>query len=164
MHVAGIALIAGLLTWGVRKRKHNKRSTDFEDFGLADTDFPNKSPGMRTTDLATNTAILGPISQAPYTNTQYYQPQLDSGHLNYSQSVVDYSQQPQSLYYPPQDGTMGGFNAQGYNTGYFYEDTLQQTSQATDHNYDINTQYPAVNGDQFYKPDQVDLRHHQRNI
>ena len=48
----GIALIGGLISWvnrrgGCARRKNNKRSIEYEDFGLADTDFPqNQAPNM----------------------------------------------------------------------------------------------------------------------
>lgn len=57
------------MTWinrhGGCARRSNKRSEDFEDYGLADTDFPHnhqphmRSPGMQTVSLAANGAAIG---------------------------------------------------------------------------------------------------------
>lgn len=65
----GVALIGGALTWinrhGGCARRNNKRSADFKDYGLADTDFPHnhqphmQSPGMQTVSLAANGAAIG---------------------------------------------------------------------------------------------------------
>lgn len=67
-------MIGGALTWinrhGGCARRNNKRSEDFEDYGLADTDFPHnhqphmRSPGMQTVSLAANGAAIGGGSAA----------------------------------------------------------------------------------------------------
>lgn len=61
----GVALIGGFLAWlnrrgGCTSRSREKRTTDFEDFGLAETDFPHhRSPPMAASNLAAAGAGAG---------------------------------------------------------------------------------------------------------
>ncbi|KAI8087991.1 uncharacterized protein B0P05DRAFT_530996 [Gilbertella persicaria] len=136
--ILGAAFLGGLLTWLNRHggcTRKNKQSTDFEDYGLADTDFPAvKTPAMQSMGLETHVPPFNDQGYATtkdqYNQPQYnaeYQPQLDSN---------DYSdQQP---YYYAQEG--------------YYNTTQQQ------YNHGVNgVTYPMANTystDQFYKPDQ----------
>lgn len=129
----------------------------------------------------------------PYNSSQQqfmpaYQPQLENGAANhqivdYNNVPMDYSQQQQQPYYyqQPQDSNMrvnGGYYDE---SGYYYDGSAQQqpmpasgTTANHSHNpsYDMTAQYgqqyPNTNanahmGDQYYKPDQVDMNsHHQR--
>lgn len=126
-------MIGGIIAWANRnggcasRRSGNKRSSDFEDYGLADTDFPHsqlQSPQpMQSVGLATNAAAIGSatpvlgatsptiprvndqgayygnVAEDPYA-TQYspaYQSQMDS---NGSSAVVrDYNSTNQQPYY-----------------------------------------------------------------
>lgn len=154
--LVGVALIGGALTWinrhgGCARRRNEKRSADFEDYGLADTDFPHnhRSPAMQNVGLNAVTPMMTSVQQTPVSPTiprlneqgnfyggvdpyitqqqqQYYQPKLDQVQ---SSGVSDYNQQPQQpYYYQPQQqeglNNIGGAvgGVAGSTTGGYYDE------------------------------------------
>lgn len=190
-----------MLTWinrhGGCARRSNKRSADFEDYGLADTDFPQqhlRSPAMQSVPVTASPAIGAAItptiprlndqgtfysnngSEDIYGNNQHqqfatgYPAQMEHqpgmvDYTNNGQPMMDYNQQQPYYYQQPQDGQMAG--------GYYDESSYYNNQPApAGQSYDINQQptyqdqssyHPAnMAGDHYYKPDQVDMNHHQR--
>lgn len=178
----GVALIGGALTWASRRKRGNKRSADFEDFGLADTDFPHhRSPAMQTA-LVTNAAVA-PISPTiPRLNDQgnFYgganEEAYNNGNRTFAPNFMPQAE-AQPYYYSQQEATGGGYYDEH---GYYYEGQQQQMLQVnhasntsydmtqqyqpynntTEHSYSDQSSYPATT-DQYYKPDQVDIKPHQ---
>lgn len=155
----GVALIGGLLTCLNRRRSNKqkkKRAPDFEDFGLAETDFPHQR------SLPTATTSAGAVAVSPTlprlneqgnfyndsANRHYvpsYQPQLNSAQPEYS-PPMQHAQQP--YYYPPQQPQEGYYDEHGY----YYQQQQPQGGM-----YDM-----SAAGD-YYKPDTADgSKPHQR--
>lgn len=174
------------MTWASR-RKRNKHSGDFQDFGLADTDFPHhRSPAMQTA-LVTNAAVA-PISPTiPRLNDQgnFYgsggaEELYNNGSRTFAPAFVPQAE-GQPYYYSPQQQQQEGAGGGYYDEhGYYYEGQQQMpqpnhTSNAsydmtqqyqpytntTEHSYSDQSSYPPTS-DQYYKPDQVDIKPHQR--
>ncbi|KAG0175472.1 tRNA methyltransferase 44 [Apophysomyces sp. BC1015] len=213
--VVGVALIGGALTFLNRRggcaRRSEKRTADFEDFGLAETDFPHhRSPPMAPSGLAAAgaggaaaAAVAGTAAAAggakgsptlPRLNDQgnyydpaghqyvpaSYQPQLDMNQAEYG----DYAPQhpggaggmmaaQQGYYYPQQQHHDGGYPQQqhhegGYydEQGYYYDGSTAVPSPAGyDHAQQPQHQQgypPAPPPGDYYKPDQVDAKPHER--
>ncbi|CAO3621943.1 unnamed protein product [Cunninghamella blakesleeana] len=183
--VVGLALIGGLLAWlnrrgGCASRSNKRSNNDFEDFGLAESDFPhNRSPPMTAAALGTGAALGAGTaavastvgSQSPNinnnnANTAYYNngavpppADYDSGrhYAPYQPQIdeynVQYQQQPQQqqgYYYPQQE-------QQYYDEQYYYENSPNMANnQVYDHNqggYDPN---------QAYDHNQAPLPHQQQ--
>ncbi|KAI9308482.1 hypothetical protein BJ944DRAFT_260131 [Cunninghamella echinulata] len=127
--IVGLALIGGFLAWLNRrggctsKSNHRKeRKADFEDFGLAERDFPHhRSPPTTkaTAGMASGAGVAaGVVSPTiPRLNDQgnYYN---DPNNQHYMQQGYD---QYHDGYYYPQDGGAGS----GYydENGYYYDGT-----------------------------------------
>lgn len=154
-------MIGGALTWinrhGGCARRSNKRSADFEDFGLADTDFPHhRSPAMQSA-LVTNAAGTPMMSSTtptiPRLNDQgnfygaqqqeynqaagyaAYQPQLE-------QSNNEYNTQPYYYQPPLQQEAAPAPNGYYDESGYYYDgsNTTQHPQQVSNATYDPQLQ------------------------
>lgn len=129
---------------GCASRRSNPRmkNTDFEDFGLAETDFPHhRSPAMAAAALggvamggaaATTSSSTSPTiprvneSNMPGANPAYYgtggmvppPSDYDSGrhYAPYQPQIDEYAMQQQQGYYYPQDQGQGYYDNQ-----YYYE-------------------------------------------
>jgi hypothetical protein len=93
---------------------------------------------------------------------------------NNGQPMMDYGQQQPYYYQQPQDGQpmMGGY----YDESGYYNNNQPTTGHSSNPSYDTQfnqqtyldqngyttTNVPGGGGDHYYKPDQVDLSHHQR--
>lgn len=166
----GLALISGFFTWINRRGgcRKSRSKPEFEDYGLADTDFPhNHSPPMQ--NMAPTPNVVSPT--IPRLNEQgnfytkedqqyiasYQMPEQHPGSSDY-----------QSYYYQGQQQSVhdGGY----YNeNGYYYESTSPHQphiaadyypaqQQQQQHYPQTDQYYTNVN---YYKPDQVtDSTHH----
>jgi hypothetical protein len=139
------------LTWFNRHggcARRQKRSHDFEDFGLADTDFPHQQQQQQQQQsmapppqIPQMQAMVGASPTIPRMNDPMYN--NENGSYYQPQVVDDYSSQ--GYYYPsPQPQ-----HQQGYydNTVYPYEHQNGYSDPA----------YPV----DHYKPDQPDAKPHQ---
>lgn len=168
-------------------KRNNKRAEDFEDFGLADTDFPHRrSPAMQSA-LVTNAAVTPVSPTIPRLNDQgnFYggsPPTAEDGYSNSGRGFVPPYQpqlEGQPYYYQQQQQQQDPTGAGYYDdAGYYYEG--QQQPMATNNmgnntSYDMTQQYQPYNNtteptysdppygtDQYYKPDQVDVKPHER--
>ncbi|KAG1377914.1 hypothetical protein G6F60_006700 [Rhizopus arrhizus] len=167
----GLALLSGLLTWINRHKgcaSKRKAKPEFEDYGLADTDFPqHRSPAMANTPNA-----ISPTT--PYLNDQgnyYSKEELNSGYMP-SYPVVETNQHlnnyPQPDYYynnnnPQLAHEMNGGGGYYDENGYYYENTTHQTSGEHYTNQQPSYPYPEQyhHNVNYYKPDQIaDGAHH----
>ncbi|KAF7723259.1 tRNA methyltransferase 44 [Apophysomyces ossiformis] len=193
--VVGVALIGGALTFLNRRggcaRRSEKRTADFEDFGLAETDFPHhRSPPMATAGLAAAgaggaAAVAGTQGGAkgsptlPRLNAQgnyydpaghqympsSYQPQLDMNQAEYgdypTQHAAGAMAAQQGYYYPQQQHQEGGYYDEH---GYYYDGSTAVPSPGYDHSQPAQHQQaypPHPPPGDYYKPDQVDAKPHQ---
>lgn len=176
----GLALIGGLLAWinrkgGCTSRSKPKRPADFEDFGLAETDFPHhRSPPMAAANVAPGMAAAGAAgaagagaaaamasptiprlneqgnyydpSTAEYgTNRIYYEPQLTGP----PQPDYQYPPHHQQQYYYPQEG--GYYDEHGY----YYENGSTAVSSPGQQQAMYDPVAAGGNSD-YYKPDSAD--------
>ena len=191
-NIVGLALIGGLLAWlnrrgGCTARNKQKRPTDFEDFGLAETDFPHhRSPPMAAANVAAGAAAGGAAAAAaagkttqsptvPRLNDQgnfyndsgrhYYEPQLNHPQEYGAGAMSPPQHQQQQGYYYQDQGQGGGYYDE---QGYYYDGSTAVSSQPM---YDPNA--AAVVGGQapmqqqqhgdYYKPDTADGKPHLRS-
>jgi hypothetical protein len=125
--LVGVALLGGIITCVNRRggcgRGGAKKRSDFEDYGLADTDFPHKNqPTMQSVGLATNAAaigsatpVLGAISPTvPHLNDQgtYYSNAVAEDPYG-AQQQQQQQQQQQNTYAPayPSHSDVTGINS-----------------------------------------------------
>lgn len=137
LHIVVVGLVGGLLAWLLlRRKKQNgkgkKRPTDFEDFGLAESDFPQQQ-GRPTTMMASPTL--------PRLNDQgnYYAAATAGPHQAYYDNPA--AQQQQQGYYYADQQQQHGYG--GYD-GYYYDTSTAVSS----------TPPPA--GQYYAKPDTAD--------
>ncbi|ORZ05040.1 hypothetical protein BCR42DRAFT_428577 [Absidia repens] len=123
--VVGLALLGGLLTWLNRRggctSKTNQRKANFEDFGLAERDFPHhRSPAM-TTNTALGGATMVASPTIPQLNDQgnYYNDGSGGKHYQQQQGYEQYHDSG-GYYYPHEGG--GGYDGNnGYDSHGIYE-------------------------------------------
>lgn len=137
--IVGVSLVGGLFVWLLLKRKRNngkgkKRPTEFEDFGLAESDFPQQQ-GRPTTMMASPTL--------PRLNDQgNYYAGGGGPHQAYYDNPAVQQQQQQAYYYADQQQQppvgYGGYD------GYYYDTSTAVSS----------TPPPA--GQYYAKPDTAD--------
>lgn len=175
----GLALIGGLLAWinrkgGCTSRSKPKRPADFEDFGLAETDFPHhRSPPMAAANVAPGMAAAGAAGAAgaaaamasptiPRLNEQgnYYDPstaEYGTNRIYYEPQLTgppqpDYQYPPhhqQQQYYYPQEG--GYYDEHGY----YYENGSTAVSSPGQQQAMYDSVAAGGNSD-YYKPDSAD--------
>ncbi|KAG1139007.1 hypothetical protein G6F37_010019 [Rhizopus arrhizus] len=170
--IGSLTLLSGLLTWINRHKgcaSKRKAKPEFEDYGLADTDFPqHRSPAMANTPNA-----ISPTT--PYLNDQgnyYSKEELSNGYMP-SYPVLETNQHlnnyPQPDYYynnnnPQLAHEMNGGGGGYYDeNGYYYENTTHQTSGEHYTNQQQSYPYPEQyhHNVNYYKPDQIaDGAHH----
>lgn len=187
----GVALIGGFLAWlnrrgGCTSRSRQKRTTDFEDFGLAESDFPHhRSPPMVAFNLAAGgagaaaagAAVAGAASPTlPRLNEQgnfYNDPPATEYGTNphyvpgYQQpygapgAPMSPTQQQAGYYYP--EGTYYDDHQQQY----YYDGSTAVSSQGYEHQQpQPQPMYDAAamqsGSSDYYKPDTADGKPHQR--
>ncbi|KAI9468942.1 MAG: hypothetical protein EXX96DRAFT_99299 [Benjaminiella poitrasii] len=191
--IFGVALVGGALTWinrhGGCARRTKRTTSDFEDYGLADTDFPsNHVSGMQSINGTKSPTIPQLNDQGTFYNgggapavtkedpySQYmagYQQQaMDNSNAGHPAAVVDYnnlaynaSQQQQAYYYQqqtsPQDMAVPhGGVYYDESGGYYYDGSNNGQQQHMYPNQQIAYQTTAADNNHYYKPDQVDHRH-----
>jgi hypothetical protein len=130
-----------------RRKLRSKKSAEFEDFGLADTDFPqNPAPVMEQRpkpSMRQANYVEDPFSN----NFTPYQPQAD----------IEYGMAAQPYYYPQQATQEQPY----YDEAGYYYDGAQMAYPATPYRYPENTFGDQNYSADYYKPDQPDAKPHQ---
>ncbi|CAO3623043.1 unnamed protein product [Cunninghamella blakesleeana] len=141
--VVGLALIGGFLAWlnrrgGCTSKSNNRkeRKADFEDFGLAERDFPHhrSPPVSKSTALAAGAVVGGGSALAANTMASPTIPRLNDQGNYYNDQI--YMQQQQGgydqyhdggNYYYAQDGSAvnGGYYDEN---GYYYDNSTAVNS------------------------------------
>ncbi|CAO3661685.1 unnamed protein product [Rhizopus stolonifer] len=160
----GLAILSGFLTWCNRHKGcagKRKRKPEFEDYGLADTDFPQSRP-LATQNMTTVPNTISPALPQSNDQSNYNSKELNVGYAAPYQ-VIDhknnYQHQPEYYYnnsHPPHDSGTGYYDENGY----YYENATYQEEYYTNQPYTYPNQYPPNTN--YYKPDQVteSTQHH----
>ncbi|KAI7898366.1 uncharacterized protein BX663DRAFT_490071 [Cokeromyces recurvatus] len=192
--IFGVALVGGILTWinrhGGCARRTKSSATDFEDYGLADTDFPtNNFAGMQSINGTKSPTIprlndqgnfynSGPVitKEDPYSQymTGYQKQTIDN--VGHPATVVDYNNMSyntsqQAFYYPQQQQQQQqqqplpqDITARTGGSSYYEESGgyYHDNTSQQQRMYSNQPTYLINTGDNnhYYKPDQVD-QHHQ---
>lgn len=165
------------------RSKAKQRPNDFEDFGLAETDFPHhRSPPMANANLgaaaaagagaAGGAAVAGAAGGASPTL-----PRLnDQGNFYHDPSTAEYGTNRHYVpSYQPQL-SQADYSPQPQHQPYYYDNTQPQQGYYDEHGYyyDNSTAvsssqgYPSQQGgyeggEQYYKPDTADGKPHLRS-
>jgi hypothetical protein len=183
--LVGLAIIGGLLAWlnrrgGCASRRNNKRTNnDFEDFGLAETDFPHHraSPAMAAAALGGGAAAgaaaassnksptVPRMAESNAPSAAYYNAGVpppsdyDSGrhYAPYQPQLDEYAMQQQhapqqqgGYYYPQEQGQQGYYDEQ------YYYDNQQPMPAGGEYNHYQQQQQQPFSPNDHYKPDQVE--------
>lgn len=170
----GLALISGIFAWFNRRggcTRKSRSKPEFEDYGLADTDFPhNHTPAMQ--NMTTTPNVVSPTIPRLNEQGNFYTKE-DQQYMAPYQMSEPYPGSPehQPYYYQGQQQPVhdGGYYDEN---GYYYESTsphqpqvvaadyypIQQQQQQQQYYPQTDQYYANVN---YYKPDQVtDNTHH----
>lgn len=150
----GVAFLGGVVTFfnrrgGCTRRRNKPNPADYEDFGMADNDYPHhRSPGpmlaapMTEPPVTTTTSPVMAHHDAYYNNEPAYY-----HHQDVQQQQQQQHAPPQQYYYAEHDAPPSAAAAGGYydNSGYYYNAHHPQPQPVAYPVHDPNVGY--------YKPD-----------